>query len=283
MPLLEDAFYTLPSQKVRCTELTNEKLFSDRLQAAGRTTTRHLDIINGKRVMLLQPYGMKTYAEASELTSFSMSIPILAYGLIGVEIVAVTAFEAKSREALREPSRWIAWVMVTTYLFCAIGGALAVSWNNEHLPLLVPNPSAISQRALPSPIPQEKKPCQQYYPLIVIAAFQYGSKAAAYYFNACIVYFCISAANTALYVASRTLYGLMREEEPRNFYDLNWKERIVQSPWLLGRVSPRRRVPLWSLLASGAAFLWLIALRAAGSTSAIEVSPVWLQRERPDI
>lgn len=202
-----------------------------------------------------------------------MSIPILAYGLIGVEIVAVTAFEAKSREDLREPSRWIAWVMVATYLFCAIGGALAVEWNNEHLPELVPDPSTVAQRAVPGEIPPQKKGCQEYYPLIMIAAFQYGSKAAAWYFNACIVYFCISASNTALYVASRTLYGLMREEEPRDFYGLPWTQKIIQSPWLLGRVSSRRRVPLWSLLASAVAFLWLIALRATATSSAIEVRP----------
>jgi yeast amino acid transporter len=161
--------------------------------------------------------------------------------------------------------------MTFIYLFCATAGAFAVSWKNEHLPELTPEPTTVQEKAIPAIIPDEKAGCQTYHPLIVIAAYQYGSTGAAYYFNACIVYFFISAANTALYVASRTLYGLMREEVPREFSTLSWTQAIIQSPWLLGRVSARNRVPLWSLLVSTVAFLWLIALRARSSTSATEV------------
>jgi yeast amino acid transporter len=191
--------------------------------------------------------------------------------MIGVEIVAITAFEARDRESLREPSRWIAWIITFIYLFVAIPGALAVPWGNRFLPELEPKPAARPQKEVVSPIPPIKNGCQPYYPLIVVAAYRYGSKAAAYYFNACIVYFCISAANTALYVASRTLYGLMREDQPRDLYNLPWTQKIIQSPWILGRVSPRSHVPQWSLLASGLAFVWLVGLRAASSSSAAEV------------
>ena len=202
-----------------------------------------------------------------------MSLPILAYGLLGVEIVAVTAFEAKNRDHLRQPSRWISWVMTAIYLFVAIAGAFAVNWRNQHLPELAPNPTDADMKSVLAQVPHEKPKCQDYFPLIVIAAYQYGSKGAALYFNACIVYFCVSAANTALYVASRTLYGLFREEgTPRDFSTLSWTQFFVQLPWLLGRVSLRRQVPTWSLLASAAAFLWLIGLRATSGNSATEVS-----------
>jgi yeast amino acid transporter len=197
-----------------------------------------------------------------------MSIPIVAYGFLGVEIVAVTAFEARNRESLRSPSRLIAWVMSFTYLFCFIPGAIAVSWQHRDLPRLDKPPSDQLQGRQ---APEHQTGCQDYYPLIVIAAFEYGSRAAGWYFNACIVYFCISAANTALYVSSRTLYGLVRQDtEPpdlgKEWY--RWPSHIIQ---LLGRVSPRRNVPIWALLVSGLAFCWLPGLRKGADVSSSEV------------
>jgi hypothetical protein len=84
----------------------------------------------------------------------------------------VTAFEARDRDLLRQPSRWIAWIMTFIYLFCATAGAFAVSWKNEHLPELTPEPTTVQEKAIPAIIPDEKAGCQTYYPLIVIAAYQ---------------------------------------------------------------------------------------------------------------
>lgn len=197
-----------------------------------------------------------------------MSIPLLAYGFIGVEIVAVTAFEAQNRESLRNPSRWIAWVTSFTYLFCFIPGSIAVYWQHRDLQRLDKPPS---DQLHTRQTPEHSTGCQEYYPLIVIAAFEYGSRAAGWYFNACIVYFCVSAANTSLYVSSRTLYGLVRQDTVALDVNMKWYRRPSHIIQLLGRVSPRRNVPMWALLVSGLSFCWLPGLRKGVSVSSSEV------------
>lgn len=199
----------------------------------------------------------------------SMSMPILAYGFLGVEIVAVTAFEAQDRETLRDPSRFIAWFMSATYFFCALPGAIVVSWTDPDLQRLVPEPETSDKRSLPGDGDTFDE-CQKFYPLIVVAALQYSSKALAGYFNACIVYFCLSAANTSLYVASRTLYGLMREET-QYVSSGSIVQKLLQSPRVLGRISPRTGVPVWALVVSAASFAWLPVLRAANDGSGTDV------------
>lgn len=66
-----------------------------------------------------------------------MTIPIVAYGYIGVEIVAVTALEAKDpRKSLKYPAKLIAWLTTAIYFLSALGFYLNVAWTDPLLPTL---------------------------------------------------------------------------------------------------------------------------------------------------
>jgi len=66
-----------------------------------------------------------------------VAVPIVAYGYIGVEIVAVTALEAKDpRKSLKYPAKLIAWLTAAIYFLSALGFYLNVAWNDASLPTL---------------------------------------------------------------------------------------------------------------------------------------------------
>ena len=129
-----------------------------------------------------------------------------------------------------------------------------VYWKNKHLPSLQ------ERLATHAPTDDTWPVGQGFYAVIVIAARQYGSTSAGWFFNACIIYFCITASNTALYAASRTLFGLTRE--------IN---RLENPSWYLklfayfGVTSPFAQVPHWALLFSAFAFFWLPLLHSTSS------------------
>lgn len=188
-----------------------------------------------------------------------MSIPTLTYGFLGVEIVAVTAFEAFDRRSLRWPTRYIAWIMTSLYMFVAIPGTILIYWHTQYLsPADTTTGKGVSKRDdLPAPPP----PCKQAYPFIVLAAGRVDDMAAGKFFNLCIIYFCISSANTALYVASRTLYGIFRPLGERELRPLPWWQQFRDLPSYLGMLSSRR-VPVAALVVSALSWAWLIGLRA---------------------
>jgi L-asparagine transporter-like permease len=103
-----------------------------------------------------------------------VGIPIAAYAYCGVEIVAVTAVEAKNpRSSLRFPAQWIAYITSAIYLVSVITFILNVSWADIDLPALV-------DRKLTTFVPP---PVNNSTAILIIAI--------------------LSAANTALYGKSR--------------------------------------------------------------------------------
>ena len=200
----------------------------------------------------------------------SASIPLLAYGFIGTEIVSVTAFEAKDRTSLRFPVRYVAYIITALYFASAIPEAVVVYYQDCNLPSLSNDhpgctAQATSRRSVGNAGNNENGP--GWVAVVVLAAWYYGSRAAGWFFNACIIYFCLSAANTALYVASRTLFGLTR--------GIN---RLARPPWYLkpfryfGMTTPNVRVPHFALIFSAVAFFWLPFLRLRKGYSASDVS-----------
>ena len=201
-----------------------------------------------------------------------MSIPILAYGLLGVEIVAVTAFEAVDRRSLRAPVRWIAWFMTAIYLWVAIPGLILVPWHDQWLASLEPmadTAQGMNRVRREVEIPSKNGACFQTYPYVELAAFRFGSIPIGRYWNACIIYFCVSSANTALYVASRTLYGLFRPIVPLIRQPQPWWQQCIPRPSQLGMVSPRG-VPVAAMALSAAIWTPLIAARVKN----LDVRPV---------
>ncbi|PYI20669.1 amino acid transporter [Aspergillus violaceofuscus CBS 115571] len=170
------------------------------------------------------------------------AIPITAYAFQGIELYAMAAFEARDAHAIRWPSRWISYVVVVVYIMCTVGEILTVSWNDNRLPRLHDGTQESTFSATSS--------VGSASSMIILAALNTKSKAMAGFLNGCLLFSAFSAANTSLYVASRTLYGIARSM-PREFW-------ITKK---LSILSQGTRVPVGALLATVLAFCWVPFLR----------------------
>ena len=191
------------------------------------------------------------------LTTYSLGIPILTYGFLGVESITTTAFEAADRNALRFPSRYVAYLVTLLYFLSALGEAHSVSWDDPALPSLH---ARATEQVVVTP---------ESHAVIVLAAQQQGETHWAAFFTGCMIFFCLSAANTALYISSRTLYGLTRSLGVR---DSKWYLKWLS---VLGTTTPVSRVPGWALLFSAVAFCWLPFLYLHQGLSSQDVRLVW--------
>ena len=171
----------------------------------------------------------------------SYVLPIIAYGFLGPDIVAVTAFEAQDLRSLRTPSKMIAYFVFVLYFFCVLSELLNVQWTNSSLPQIYrggTNGATTPGFAAP-----------RSSAIIIIAALQAGHEKLSGFLTGCMIFSALSNSNTALYVSSRTLYGLTRE--------------ITSTTWpaswfsVLGTVVRKTGVPAWALLVSAISFFWL--------------------------
>ncbi len=170
-------------------------------------------------------------------------------------MITVTAFEAAQPSRLKGPAKHIAYIIVAIYLF-SIGGFVAnVEWFNQNLPkffkqnlVSLDDPQVLKQN------PHQWADYSNHSTSVapVIALLQVGSSVLPDIINGVLIYSGLSAANTALYVASRTLYGLTRDLSST---DGNPIIRLFAN---LNTVSPTTRIPVWSLILSCLAFSsWL--------------------------
>ena len=164
--------------------------------------------------------------------------------------MTVTAFEAADPAKLRWPTKNIAYVI--TLIYGLIVGALAanVEWFDSKLPQnysegLVNSITAGLDILGHLPIAnQTLARGTTFAPVIAVLEAGSAYKIVASILSGFLVYSALSCANTNLYVASRTLYGLTRD------LDLdgdNFFERLFAH---LNQITPTYRVPLWSILLS---------------------------------
>lgn len=161
-----------------------------------------------------------------------------------MEIVSVTAFEAYDRRSLRIPAKWIAYLILGLYFGCFLGGAIDVKWDSPFLPVPSLRPG------IPHEGPVKVSRDGETSSVLLIAVQEAGIQHLPGFFNACIIFCVISASNTALYVSSRTLFGLARGLDPNGQWPINWLAK-------LGTTTPNTRVPAWALVVSALAFFWL--------------------------
>lgn len=184
----------------------------------------------------------------------SYVIPILAYSFLGAEAVAVTAFEAADLRALRRPSQTIAYAIMGLYFFTLISELLLTSWLSPVLPKIYYNTNSTQ-----TPPPAYHGD----YNLPVVAAHNAGNQILASFLNGCYIYSVLSAANSALYVASRTLYGLTR--------DIESEKGVVGLFSRFNKTVPRTGVPGWAVLVSMLSFIWLPFVSNVNSDAVILV------------
>ncbi|KAH8890573.1 hypothetical protein GQ53DRAFT_866849, partial [Thozetella sp. PMI_491] len=168
----------------------------------------------------------------SKAHAFFQAIPSVAYSYIGIETAVIAAFEAKTSRSMAVPSRISHWYIFLSYFLCTLGIALTVRWDNPHL-----------RRALGDL--QEPRSNSA----VIIAIFADGQASLAGFVNGCLIMSLVSAANTSLYISSRTLYGLVVTLNGSNFV----------SRWLkgFGLIWRTTGVPTRSLFFTMVAFYWL--------------------------
>jgi amino acid transporter len=208
------------------------------------------------------------------LTDSRVSIPLAIFSYIGVELITVTAFEASRPGSLKGPAKYIAYIVLAIYLI-SIGGFVAnIEWINQNLPqffgqaLVDINDTDLLGR---SPFTWNH-PSSRSYAAPVIAVLQVGIAALPGVLTGFLVYSGLSAANTALYVASRTLYGLTRD---LNQMDNNAFVRFFAK---LNTVSPTTRIPVWALVVSWLIFAgWLpfVHLKSGYTQHEVRVLPTF--------
>lgn len=188
----------------------------------------------------------------------STAIPIIAYAYIGVEIVAVTALEAnRPQRSLKWPAMSIGWVTASIYFLSALSFYLNVSWTDPLLPSVSTRITHGSLTIAPS------TNTTQPSAIAVIAVINAGKDFLPGFLNACFVMAVLSASNTALFVASRTLFGLTRLVDPNDRY---W--------WWLSKFSTtthNRKIPAAALMVSAGIFCWVPFLHLTKSYTDLDV------------
>jgi len=126
--------------------------------------------------------------------AFCYAFPLAAYGFLGIETTVMAAYEARTAKSIARPSQWVHWVVFVLYFMCTIGLALNVPWDHDHLPSML---ARLTKQTTPP-----------FSTSATVIAVYSDNPGLAAFLNGCLIFSVVSAANTALYVASRTLYGL---------------------------------------------------------------------------
>ncbi|THW03433.1 hypothetical protein D6D26_03497 [Aureobasidium pullulans] len=195
----------------------------------------------------------------SQFQALLIAIPTAVFGYIGVETIAITAYEAKNRSQVKPPARLIAWCITGLYLLSAFGSVLSVSWSDYSLPRLYPEQEPNPDLSRPCINPNKAVP-SKYRPIppAVIALENVNSTTGRNALTACLIFVVLSAANAALYVASRTLFGLARNIDKDSRYPkkaLTWLAFVTHDRGHRGMSFGQ--IPAGALVFSVLIFCWL--------------------------
>lgn len=187
--------------------------------------------------------GLERLTHWSLLTHCSYAIPLMVYSFLGLEAITVTTGEARAPRDTRWPARTLVWIIFALYLFVVVGEAVNVSWLNPSLPTF-----GTWDRAINAPWWTIAKGGSQS-PIVLAAIATEHDRLATFVQVACI-FSVLSAANTSLYIASRTLYALGIEIN-ESFSPFRYIRKLVTWVW------PATGAPIGALILSAAAFIWI--------------------------
>lgn len=180
---------------------------------------------------------------SGRFAAMCVAIPLATYSYLGVEMVTMTAFEAKRpAENLRMPARNIAWFVTLIYITTTFMFVLNVKWSNSELPTYYNQGFGALFRSTPK--------TETSYSAPVLAVTNAGLHAGAV--TACFIYSTVSAANIGLYAASRAMYGLARDT--RTEPDSPWWLRAMA---VLASLEHDSRAPWWAVTLSVLLLCWL--------------------------
>lgn len=203
------------------------------------------------------------------MTDSSYIVPFIVLGFMGTEGGIVAAYEAKSRRDIGWPSLWTHWIIFFLYLAVTLGITLTVSWNNKLLPPIFGGSSDVQTRAEDVVYPFDPAPPNSTSATII--AIHALNPTLASVVNGCLIFSVLSAANTAIYYSSRTLWG----------HTYNLKGQHVLSRWfrslsvLMDNGAPGRAIGITAVL-----FCWIPFLQLGESLS---IDQVCSTQSRPSL
>lgn len=198
-----------------------------------------------------------------------MCLPIATYAYIGVEIVAASSLEARPPRnnmagqlisaTVRRTAIWVAPFTAVLYILSSLLTTFAISYDDCALPRLgwITYPSSSCEPGKSSSA-------------FVSIAHSSGIQALDRSFNVFLVVTALTCANTNLYVASRTLFGLTRELEGGPD-QTNWVEWGLA---YLNQTSTKYKVPYRAVIFSAVAFGWVPFLQLAPGSSSHTITLV---------
>lgn len=188
-------------------------------------------------------------------------IPIAAYAFVGVEIVSAVAVEARHPRDLHNAANYIAPFTTVIYLLLVLMFGFDVYWKNAKLPSFYEIRPTQNQntryRRDSAYTPSSTSNSSIDYPVVVIAALHAGIERLPSFLVGASLFAAVSAANTALYVASRSLYGVTK--------DLEWNsDNLLERLMSHFGITNDNNVPHWAIVTSAVAFgSWIPALHFA--------------------
>lgn len=154
------------------------------------------------------------------------------------------------------PAANIGWFSTVLYTFATGSFVANVSWQDQNLPQLFQQAltiitnadQAVEFAAFEAPVVVRAAP--------LIALYRAGFRFLPSFLNGCFIYSALSCANTALYVASRQLYGMTRT------VTIDSDSGIMRSTLVsLSTLNYRTKTPWPAIAISGLVFCWLPFIR----------------------
>jgi amino acid transporter len=180
---------------------------------------------------------------SSQGTAVSVAMSLATYAFVGIEIVAVTPFEARNpSKGPRFASRYIAWLTSIFYLVFALFTALNVAWNDPGL-------SSYSTQALGGLVNMNGEARGPRSLAIIVMMHNAGWNSGP--LNVFLILSVLSAANTSLYASSRTMFGMARRLDENSRWSI---ERVAAH---IGFVDARTLTPWFAVVLTALAVFWL--------------------------
>ncbi|TIA28581.1 hypothetical protein D6C79_10222 [Aureobasidium pullulans] len=219
--------------------------------------------------------------ETKSLKFLAISMAVFPY--VGVETFTITAFEARSPEALKLPSKRMVPFVMFLYTLSVLGFSLNVPWNNGYLPAYYSawTPSKEAQRFTCHNRDVQGLDQRQAvadlsntdgHVLPTIAIDLANINGLSGFVNACLLYSALSTANSSLFMASRILHSFTATHGETKFLSYFNRLNDQGSPvWAVCASLFFCFVPFLSFLSSDSAKHTQQILISIGSTSCVLV------------
>lgn len=194
-----------------------------------------------------------------------MALPLVAWSFGGIESTTMAAFEARTVGDIALASRSIHWILIVLYFFYILGTMFTVPWDASDLTSFHPwvnittatiNPNSRLFNTFDTADECNKSTIGVVKAICNIDRQNPGPPHAdasglANFVNVVLLYSVLSCGNAALYMASRTLYGLASSERV--------KRKGVTNPVIryLGSTRPGTGVPFYAVVSSWLIFCWV--------------------------